>query len=210
MKSWMAHELKQRTLRVLLNLSTCLGITWTSLKPLRAAFQLTLLSLRWQTQSWLENKAPLKNTTFFTLPTWKGPELQQLNHNMDVRRKTQKRHLWHNIKRGHFPTFWRGWSQRWPLCSAAIGVVSVENSLCSIILMAVSNCIMPEQQVALAAGVAALTASPHWPRGSGQGYRVRALSGHRPGFWPMGRAGQQWGAVVVGRMIYRRSGRREC
>ncbi|KAJ4943584.1 hypothetical protein JOQ06_006083 [Pogonophryne albipinna] len=56
------------------------------------------------------------------------------------------------------------WLQ-WP---AAIGVVSVENYLCSIILMAVSNCIIPEQQVALAAGVIALTASPHWPRGSGQ------------------------------------------
>lgn len=114
-------------------------------------------------------QSPFKNTTFFTLPTWKGPELLQLKHNMDVRRKTQKRHLWHNIKRGHFLTFWLGWSQRWPLWSAAIGVVSVENSLCSIILMAVSNCIMSEQQVALAAGVAALTASPHWPRGSGQG-----------------------------------------
>lgn len=45
------------------------------------------------------------------------------------------------------------------LRSAGIGVVSVENSPCSIILMAVSNCIMPEQQVTLAAGVAA---SPHW------------------------------------------------
>lgn len=55
------------------------------------------------------------------------------------------------------------------LWSAAIGAVSVENSPCFIILMAVSNCIMPEQQVALAAGVAAPTASPHWPRGSGQG-----------------------------------------
>ncbi|KAI9517319.1 hypothetical protein NQZ68_004536 [Dissostichus eleginoides] len=56
----------------------------------------------------------------------------------------------------------------WLQWSAAIGVVSVENYLCSIILMAVSNCIIPEQQVALAAGVIALTASPHWPRGSGQ------------------------------------------
>ena len=33
-----------------------------------------------------------------------------------------------------------------------------------------------------------------------------ALSGHRPGSWPMGRAGQWWGAVVVRRMIYRCAG----
>lgn len=83
----------------------------------------------------------------------------------------------------------------------------MENSLCSIILMAVSNCIIPEQQVALAAGVATLTASPHWPRGSGQGSRVRALSGHRLGSWP---TGQWWGATVVRRMIYRCTGWREC
>lgn len=60
------------------------------------------------------------------------------------------------------------------LRSAAIGVVSVENSLCFIILMAVSNCIMSEQQVAPAAEVAAPTAWPPlaeglWPRLTGQG-----------------------------------------
>lgn len=60
------------------------------------------------------------------------------------------------------------------LRSAAIGVVSVENSPCFIILMAVSNCIMSEQQVALAAEVAAPTASPPLvegfrPRLTGQG-----------------------------------------
>lgn len=55
------------------------------------------------------------------------------------------------------------------LRSAAIGVVSVENPPCFIILMAVSNCIISEQQVAPAAEVVAPTASPHWPRGSGQG-----------------------------------------
>lgn len=71
-------------------------------------------------------------------------------------------------------------------------VVSVENSLCSIILMAVSNCIMPEQQVALAAGVAALMVSPHWPTSFGQGSWVRALSGHRLGSWPTGQPGQWW------------------
>jgi len=65
---------------------------------------------------------------------------------------------------------------------------------------------MPEQQVALAAGVVALTASPHWSKESGQGSRVRALSGHGPGSWPMGRAGQQRGAVVVRQMIYRGAG----
>lgn len=101
-------------------------------------------------------------------------------------------------QKGHFLTFWRakagvGCSDQHPLeWSAPIGVVSVENSLCSIILMAVSNCIMPEQQVALAAGVEALMGSPHWPRVFGQGSWVRALSGHRIGSWPMGRAGQWW------------------
>lgn len=55
------------------------------------------------------------------------------------------------------------------LWSAAIGVASVENPPCFIILMAVSNCIISEQQVAPAAEVAAPTALPHWPRGSGQG-----------------------------------------
>lgn len=100
--------------------------------------------------------------------------------------------------------------QCWPQWPQNIGVVSVENSLCSIILMAVSNCIIPEQQVALAEGVAALTALPHWPRGSGQGSRVRALSGRRLGSWPMGRAGQRWGAAVVRGMIYRCAGWREC
>lgn len=58
--------------------------------------------------------------------------------------------------------------------SAAIGVVSVENSPCFIILMAVSNCIMSEQQVAPAAEVAAPAASPPLaegfrPRLTGQG-----------------------------------------
>lgn len=71
-------------------------------------------------------------------------------------------------------------------------MVSVENSACSIILKAVSNRIMPEQQVALAGEVAALMASPHWPKGSGQGSWVRALSGHRLGSWPMGGFGEQW------------------
>ena len=70
---------------------------------------------------------------------------------------------------GHFVTLVRLKPVLAALRSAVIGLVSVENSLCFIILMAVSNCIMPEQQVALAAGVAALTAAPHWPRGSGQG-----------------------------------------
>lgn len=65
---------------------------------------------------------------------------------------------------------------------------------------------MPEQQVARAAGVVALMASPHWSRDSGQGSRVRALSGHRLGSWPMGRAGQLRGAGLVRQMIYRRGG----
>lgn len=60
------------------------------------------------------------------------------------------------------------------LRSAAIGVVSVENSTCFIILMAVSNCIMSEQQVAPAAEVASPTALPPLaegfrPRLTGQG-----------------------------------------
>lgn len=45
----------------------------------------------------------------------------------------------------------------------------MENPPLSIILMAVSNCIIPEQQVAPAAGVAALAAAPRWPGFTGQG-----------------------------------------
>lgn len=142
----------------------------------------------------------------FTLPNLsKGPELQHLTLKHNVA-KTQKSicdiisiELFSYILVGLKSECWLQWS-------AANRVVSVENSVCSIILMAVSNCIMPEQQVALAAGVAALNASPHWPRGFGQGSRVRALSGHRPGSRPMGRGGQQQGAVVVGQMIYRQAG----
>lgn len=53
----------------------------------------------------------------------------------------------------------------------AIGVVSVENFVCSIILMAVSNCFMPEQQVALAEGVVA----PNGPAPLAQGLRPRFM-----------------------------------
>lgn len=83
--------------------------------------------------------------------------------------KKYKDHICDVISKGPFSDILEG--QRLTLVtlwSAAVGVVSVENSLCFIILMAVSNCIMPKLQVALASGVTSLTASPHWPRDSGQ------------------------------------------
>lgn len=91
------------------------------------------------------------------------------------------------------------------LRSAAIGVVSVENPPCFIILMAVSNCIISEQQVAPAAEVAAPTASP--PLAEGLRPRLTGQGLVRTQAWLLRRAGRR-GAVVT-QMIYRGLGWRE-
>lgn len=89
--------------------------------------------------------------------------------------KKHKKGICDSTSKGRFCYILEGGKPVLPaLWSAAIGVVSVENSPCFIILMAVSNCIMSEQQVAPAAEVAAPTASPPLdkgfrPRLTGQG-----------------------------------------
>lgn len=108
--------------------------------------------------------------------------------------KKYKDHICDVISKGPFSDILEG--QRLTLVtlwSAAVGVVSVENSLCFIILMAVSNCIMPELQVALASGVASRN-----PRPIGQGTLANVNgsgpspdTGLAPDQWVSGEK-QQW------------------
>ncbi|KAJ7993514.1 hypothetical protein DPEC_G00273200 [Dallia pectoralis] len=81
------------------------------------------------------------------------------------------------------PELWLQWSAVNGQQSAVNGVVSVENPQCFIMLKAVTNFIVPEQQVAQNARVVELTASAHWTKGFWPG-----VIGHSSGSRPMRRS----------------------